>query len=137
MNQCQQCQSREKQVKRGFNHSGSKRWKCQVCSKRYTPQPKEQGYPDELWYQAVKMYVDGMNYRRIAHHLGVDHKSVMNWVKAYAAQLDNAPVPQDVNNAEMDELFTFVGSKKQNLRDDSRGSDDKLHSSLGSEQPTQ
>jgi transposase-like protein len=62
-----------------------------------------------------------MNYRRIARHLGVDHKSIMNWVKAYSARLPSAPVPEDVNNAEMDELFTFVGSKKQDLRDDVGG----------------
>jgi hypothetical protein len=45
----------------------------------------------------------------------------MNWVKAYSARLPSAPMPEDVNKAEMDELFTFVGSKKQNLRDDSGG----------------
>ena len=56
--------------------------------------------------------MDGMNYRRIGRHLGVDHKSVMNWVKAYTDQLPEAAVPDDVNNAEMDELYTFVGQKK-------------------------
>jgi hypothetical protein len=45
----------------------------------------------------------------------------MNWVKAYSARLPSASVPEDVNNAEMDELFTFVGSKKQSLRDDFGG----------------
>lgn len=58
------------------------------------------------------MYVDGMNFRRIGRQLGVDHKSVINWVKAYGAQLPAAPLPDDVNNAELDELFTFVGDKK-------------------------
>ena len=58
------------------------------------------------------MYVDGMNYRRIGRHLGVDHKSVMNWVKAYTDQLPAAALPDDVNNAELDELYTFVGQKK-------------------------
>lgn len=70
------------------------------------------GYPEALRQQAVKLYVDGMNYRRIARHLRVDHKSVINWVKAYTDQLPPAPVPSDVNNAELDELFTFVGKKK-------------------------
>lgn len=58
------------------------------------------------------MYVEGLNYRRIGRLLGVDHKSVMNWVKAYTAQLPPAPLPAEVNNAELDELFTFVGKKK-------------------------
>jgi len=58
------------------------------------------------------MYVDGMNYRRIGRHLGVDHKSVINWVKAHTDQLPAAALPDDVNNAELDELYTFVGQKK-------------------------
>ena len=53
-----------------------------------------------------------MNYRRIGRHLGVDHKSVMNWVKAYTDQLPAAALPDDVNNAELDELWSFVGQKK-------------------------
>ena len=69
-------------------------------------------YSDEMRLQAVKLSVDGMNYRRIARHLGVDHKTVINWVKAYVVQLPAAERPEDVNNAEMDELFTFIGSKK-------------------------
>jgi len=88
-------------------------------------------YSDELRHQAVKLSVDGMNYRRIARHLDVDHKTVINWVNAYVAQLPSAAVPEDVNNAEMDELFTFIGSKKPCLPDDHRGSNDQLHSSVG------
>jgi hypothetical protein len=45
----------------------------------------------------------------------------MNWVNAHASPKAKAPVPADVNNAEMDELFTFVGSKKPRLRHDPGG----------------
>lgn len=62
--------------------------------------------------QAIKLYVDGMNYRRIGRFLGVDHKTVMHWVKAHTDQLPPAPVPDDLNNAELDELFTYVEQKK-------------------------
>lgn len=112
MNTCPYCQSTERQVKAGKNSSGSQRIKCQQCQRKYTRDPNEIGYPADLRLQAVKMYVDGMNYRRIGRHLGVDHKSVMNWVDAHVAQLPAAPQPDDVNNAEMDELFTFVKHKK-------------------------
>lgn len=112
MKQCPYCQQSEQQVKAGRNRSGSQRWKCQPCGRRYTPEPTEHGYPDALRQQAVRLYVDGMNYRRIGRQLGVDHKTVMNWVKAHTDQLPAPPVPNDVNNAELDELFTFVGEKK-------------------------
>ena len=118
MNTCPYCKAQDRQVKNGRNASGSQRWKCQHCGRKYTPEPRERGYPDTLRQQAVKMSVDGINYRRIARLLGVDHKTVMNWVKAHTDQLPPAPVPDDVNNAELDELFTFVMVKKTPLPDD-------------------
>lgn len=115
---CPHCQNETSQVKAGKTRFGSQRFKCKVCQRVYTPEPKEQGYPDEMRQQAIRYYVDGLSLRRIARYLGVDHKTIGHWVKAHAAQLEDAPVPQDINNAEMDELFTFIGSKKQCLRDD-------------------
>ena len=58
------------------------------------------------------MYVDGLNLRRVARHLGVNHQSVANWVNAYAEQLPAAPQPEEVDIIEMDEVFTFIGEKK-------------------------
>jgi transposase-like protein len=112
MNTCPYCQSAERQVKAGKNLSGSQRWKCQRCGRKYAPEPKEHGYPDSLRQQAVKLYGDGMNYRRIARQLGVDHKRVMHWVNAHSDQLPDTPVPPAIDNAEQDELFTYVGNKK-------------------------
>lgn len=70
------------------------------------------GYDDEVRLQAVKLYVDGLNLRRIARHLGVSHQSIANWVKAYAARLPPPPMPDEVETIEMDELYTFIGDKK-------------------------
>lgn len=111
---CPYCHRTERQVKAGLNASGSQRYKCQRCQRKYTPEPAPYGYRDEFRRQAIQMYVDGMNFRRIARTLGIAHRSVINWVNAHAAQLpDQPPVPAaelDVN--ELDELFTFVGNKK-------------------------
>jgi transposase-like protein len=82
------------------------------CGCKYTPELKLHGYPDEVRKQALKLYVDGMNLRRIARHLGINHRTVSLWVKASAARLPEVPVPKEVQAAEMDELFTFIGNKK-------------------------
>jgi hypothetical protein len=77
------------------------------------------------------MYVDGINLRRIARHLGVNHQSVVNWANARAAELPPAPVPDTVEKAEIDELFTFIGDKKQNLPHHHRRSAYPLHFGVG------
>ena len=62
--------------------------------------------------QAVQMYVDGMNFRRIARHLGVSHQTVAGWIKQYSEKLPNPPMPEEVSTAELDEVFSFIGHKK-------------------------
>jgi hypothetical protein len=82
------------------------------CLRKYTPEPKQQGYPEGLRKRAREMYVDGGNFRRIARHLKVHHRTVSLWVNDHARLLPKAPVPEEVKEAEMDELFTFIGDKK-------------------------
>ena len=114
MKTCPHCQQARNQYKIGFNASGSQRYKCKDCNRKYTPEPRARGYPESVRQQAVQMYVDGLNFRRIARILQVNHQSVINWVNAHVAQLpDEPPVPDTPPEVtELDELFTFVGSKK-------------------------
>jgi transposase-like protein len=110
---CPNCQNTSRQVKVGRTQAGSQRYQCQHCGQKYTPVPKQQGYADEIRQQAVRLYVDGMNLRRIARHLGVVHQTVANWVQAYAATLpDTPPQPDTVTVVEQDELYTYIETKK-------------------------
>ena len=82
------------------------------CNRKYTPDPKPQGYPESMRKKAAEMYVDGGNLRRIARHLKVAPRTVALWVTDLAEALPHAPMPEAIQEAEMDELFTFIGDKK-------------------------
>ena len=82
------------------------------CGSKYTPEKKQPGYDAKVRRQAIRLYVDGMNLRRTARHLGVHHSTVSAWVKEHVNNMPNAPQPKKVKTAEMDELFTFIGNKK-------------------------
>ena len=82
------------------------------CHRKYTPEPKQQGYSESVRKRAVEMYVDGGNFRRIARHLKVAPRTVALWVAELAEALPHTPMPEEVKEAEMDELFTFIGDKK-------------------------
>ena len=116
MHQCPHCRSTERQVKSGFNRTGTQRLQCQSCRRQYTPEPLPLGYDDKTKEQALKLYLEGNGFRRIGRLLGVNHQSVANWVNAAHARLpapaarERAPSPPEA--LEVDELFTFVGSKK-------------------------
>ncbi|MCX7608673.1 MAG: helix-turn-helix domain-containing protein, partial [Anaerolineales bacterium] len=127
---CSKCASEVKQPKVGKLPSGSQRYRCSLCGCKYTPEKKPHAYSLEVRQKAVQMYVDGANFRRIARHLGVNPQSVANWVKAHAEPLPAASLPETVEKAEMDELFTFIGDKKQNLHHRHRRSQNTLHPEL-------
>ena len=82
------------------------------CGRKYTPERKVQGYDVKVRKQALRLYVDGMNLRRIGRQLGIHHTTVSIWVKEYASRLPKAPQPEKVKTAELDELFTSIGNKK-------------------------
>jgi transposase-like protein len=110
---CPHCQNTDQQVKAGRTEAKSQRYLCKDCQRRYTPEPKAAGYDEALRRQAVRLYVDGMNFRRIARHLGVHHQTVINWINAYTATLpDLPPQPASTTVIEQDELFTFIAAKK-------------------------
>jgi transposase-like protein len=112
MIECPRCHRTERQNRAGKTSSGSQRYRGMFCQIKYTPQPKAWTYPAEVRRKAIQMYVDGMNLRRIARHLGVHHRTVSLWVQAQADQLPDPPVSAEVKEAEMDELFSFIGEKK-------------------------
>jgi len=112
MLRCPKCKETTSQHKCDKTSAGSQRYRCWHCRTKYTPKQKQKGYSNEVRLQAVRMYVDGINYRRIARHLNVSHVSVMNWVKAFVAQLPDAPLPEELHTIELDELFTFIETKK-------------------------
>ncbi len=87
MQQCPHCQSTERQVKSGFNRTGSQRFQCQSCRRQYTPSPNPLGYDEKTREAALKLYLEGNGFRRIGRLLGVNHQSVANWVNAAHARL--------------------------------------------------
>ena len=137
---CRHCGCDRYQVKNGSSPTGVARYKCGECKRTYAKQSKARGYPATLRLLAVRMYVDGTNFRRIARTLEVNPQSVVNWVNAYHHkaiqnhdQVHDFPHENNAKDAlttqatdeknqaaslgtlEGDELFTFVGSKKNAL----------------------
>lgn len=112
MQTCPHCQQTKRQNKAGRTEAGSQRYRCMHCGRKYTPEPKPRGFLDEVRQQALQMYVDGMNLRRIGRHLGIHHRTVSLWVAVHAASLPEVPMPEEVIDSQMDELFTFIGDKK-------------------------
>ena len=66
------------------------------------------------------MYVNGMSFRGIERVKGVHYTICFTWVKQIGSLLPDAYDPEQIPDVgELDELPTFVSSKKQDLDMDS------------------
>jgi transposase-like protein len=113
---CIRCES-SLTVMAGKNPSGSQRHYCKACQRHFTPVANQIGYDQETKLLALRHYIDGNNYRRTGRQIGVNHQTVVNWVKTAAEKAAAAPTPLpevDENTiVELDELYTFIGDKKK------------------------
>jgi transposase-like protein len=113
MSQCPHCRDTDSQIKSGLNRTGSQRFGCKLCQRTYTPHPNPLGYTDDVRKQALRLYIGGNSFRRIARLLAVNHQSVINWINALRKQLPKKRASAKVEVAELDEMLTFAGDKKK------------------------
>ena len=87
---CPHCHIAEKQVKVGKNMSGSQRFLCNACGKKYTPTPNLNGYPENIKKRAILLALEGKSFRAIARKMGVNAQTVVNWINRYVANSSRA-----------------------------------------------
>jgi transposase-like protein len=113
MMNCPTCQS--SQIRKNGHHRGKQRYQCKNCARQFLESYSTKGYSDEVKQQCLKMYVNGMGFRGIERVSGVHHTTLIHWVRQVAIALPDAPESAEIPEiAQVDELQTFVGSKKTN-----------------------
>lgn len=58
------------------------------------------------------LYLEGLGFRSIGRFLNVSHVAVFNWIKSFGERLDEFRNPEDIEVIELDEMHTYIGSKK-------------------------
>jgi transposase-like protein len=104
---CPKCFRNTRQIKDGHTQAGSQRYRCRLCGCRYTPFPQEQGYNEEIRFEALTLYLEGMSMREVARVLEVNHQSVANWMKDYARYLPPDLPPDLIEKARLEGLYVL------------------------------
>ena len=92
---------------------GMQRYKCKDCNYNYT---KGRNSKDKsLKRFALELYLEGLGFRSIGRLIKVSHVSVFNWVKQYGKSLDLLQNDHDICITEIDEMHSYIGSKKRSL----------------------
>ena len=89
---------------------GMQRYKCKDCNYNYT---KGRNCKDKsLKRFALELYLEGLGFRSIGRLIKVSHVSVCNWVKQYGQSLDLLQNDHKICLTEIDEMHSYIGSKK-------------------------
>jgi len=109
---CPECKSEH--IRKNGIRRGKQNHICVNCDRQFVENPQNhRGYNDKMRKTCLKMYLNGMGFRGIERVTGVHHTTIINWVKQIGKLLPDAYDPEIVPEVgELDELQTFVGSKK-------------------------
>ncbi|MDE1890815.1 MAG: IS1 family transposase [Planctomycetota bacterium] len=91
---------------------GRQRYLCKGCRYRYTVEQRS-GIGDKATKrQALELYLEGLGFRSIGRILKFSNVSILNWIKAFGEALPEIKKEETVRVMEMDEMHTYIGSKK-------------------------
>jgi transposase-like protein len=110
MDHCPKCKSTER-VKNG-HAKGRPRYRCKECKYDYTVMEKSTAIPVAQKRLALQLYLEGLGFNSIGRMLNVSHVAVMNWVKKYGRLAEELRSDQEIEIIEMDEMHSYIGSKK-------------------------
>ena len=110
--QCPECNSTH--IRKNGKRRGKQNHICVKCQRQFIDDYETKiGYSDEIRQECLKMYVNGMGFRGIERVKGVHHTTIITWVKQVGKLLPDAYNSDRIPEVgELDELGTFVGSKK-------------------------
>ncbi len=116
MASCPKCQN-EQCTKDGIVR-GRQRYRCKSCGYRHTVAYK--GYSEEVKRQALALYLEGLGFRSIGRVLNCSHVAVFQWIKQYGEKASLTLPATEIEVVEMDEMHSYIGSKKRLLAVDCR-----------------
>ena len=108
---CPNCHS--SQIRKNGHRRGKQNYQCKECGRQFITTHSHMGYPLEVKENCLNMYVNGLGFRAIERVTGVNHNTVIRWVKKIGRSLPDTPKVSAIPEiTEIDELQTFVGKKK-------------------------
>lgn len=109
---CPKCFST--QINKNGCRRGKQNYICKLCGRQEVEFYNAKGYSDYAKQICLKMYFNGMGFHGIERVTGINHNTVINWVKQAGMALREPVQAEEIPEiTELDELQTFVGAKKK------------------------
>ncbi len=107
---CSRCQS-SNYCKDGIV-KGRQPYLCKTCGFRYTVEKKAAVKSRKIKHLALQMYLDSLGFRLIGRVLKISYQTVYQWVKKWGSKVSIPQSTEPIAVVELDEMRSYVGSKK-------------------------
>ena len=107
---CPRCTNTE--YSKAGNVKGCQRYKCKRCNYYYTVVTKSDVKSPNTQRMAFEMYLEGLGFRAIGRILRISYDTVYQWIKKWSGQLELPKRNETIEVIELDEMHTYVGSKR-------------------------
>jgi transposase-like protein len=107
---CPQCGG-DHYRKDGFLN-GRQGYFCKTCQRRYSVVLRAGSGSDEVKQLALKLYLEGMGFRAIGRILGFSNVTILRWIRKFGESAPAVTSDKPVEIMELDEMHTYVASKK-------------------------
>ena len=107
---CPKCKA-DKKVKNGIV-KGKQRYKCKECNFNFSVEIKSTAKSIDTRKLGLMLYLEGLGFQSISRLLNVSHVAVIKWIKKYGEQLKELKTDKPAKIIELDEMHSYVGSKK-------------------------
>lgn len=92
---CPRCEST--QISKKSSHHGKHNYICKYCKRQFVEFYDTKGYSDDAKRLCVRMYLDGMSLRGIERVTGINHNTIINWVRQIAPALSDMPESNEIS----------------------------------------
>jgi insertion element IS1 protein InsB len=99
-------------VKNGTTHNRKQKYLCRACRRQFIRDYTYQGCRLEVRRLIVPMTLNGSGIRDITRVLHISINTVLKVIRAAAAQTPEPHLPPRVADVEVDEMWSFVGKKR-------------------------
>ena len=107
---CKRCGSEA--LQKNGKRKGKQCYRCKNCLHQFT---SETGRHSEKEVEmAVSLYCLGLSFRTIARLFYVHNTTIMRWIRQYAKEHYDKPLVKGEIVVELDEMWHFIQSKKDN-----------------------
>ena len=92
---------------------GRQRYLCKSCGHHYTVSKRSGTSDSATRRQVLELYLEGLGFRSIGRVLKFSNVSILNWIRGFGEQLDGIKSSDPVAVMGLDEMHSYIGSKKR------------------------